>query len=635
MLTPLEVLKKYWGYNQFRPPQESIIQHILNDENVCAFLPTGGGKSICFQVPAMCKKGICIVISPLIALMEDQVINLTQRGISAVFLKAGMHFKEVNRILDNCIYGNTKFLYLSPERLQQELVQERIKQMNVNLFAIDEAHCISQWGHDFRPSYRKLSILNDLKPNTTTIAVTATATTKVQQDIVEQLQLKKPIILKQSLKRDNIGIHVKFCNDKYDALLEKLKHAKASSIVYVRSRKATKELSIFLNQNQINAAAYSGGLIDKERKDVLQQWLNEKTQVVVATNAFGMGIDKANVRQVIHFHLPESLESYFQEIGRCGRDRMPSEATILYNKSDIKRLKEQFVDVIPQLNEVIEIYIKLTSYFSIAYGEGENETFELDLYKFCNTYGLNSHLVYNTLELLDRLSILVFHKSSYQQAALQFICNQKDIFEYLNSHPEHDDICNCLLRTYGGVFDNLTPIDINLLAHLTKSSKKQIVKSIEELKKADIINAYIFLHELSITFLVPKENKRTIYRFANEIKAYKTLKYNKAKAVVDFIRNSNQCRSNQLLNYFGEQNNTSCMTCSVCLNLETNTNIYTDYKKVSTFILNKLALHECDARSLIEHNAFSKFEIIETLKKLLDQKKINISDKNTYKLNKL
>lgn len=635
MYSPHQILKKYWGFDDFLEPQEVIINKLLDGNNLCAFLPTGGGKSLCYQVPALCEKGICIVISPLVALMEDQVNNLSHKGISAVYLKAGMSYKEINRILDNCIYGNIKFLYLSAERLQQEIVQERIKQMNVNLFAIDEAHCISQWGHDFRPSYKKLKILTDLKPYVKTIAVTASATKLVQQDIIEQLQLANPVIIKRSLKRNNIGIYVEFANDKYHCLLGKFKQNKGAAIVYVRSRRATKELSAFLNQNNIKAAAYNGGLTDKERKKVLNDWITEKNEVVVATNAFGMGIDKPNVRQVIHFHLAESMESYFQEIGRCGRDGLPSKAITIYNKSDFKRLKSQFIDVIPQLKEVIEIYIKLNSFFSIAYGEGENTSHEFDMYLFCEKYKFNVNLVYNTLDLLERFGILVLNKTSFQKTTIQFACDQKQVFDFLSSYPQHASIIECILRTYGGIFDNFTPIDLNLIAHSANTTKKEVLNTLQELKRLKIINATIYVQDFSIFFLVPKENKRTIYKYAKEIEQYKIDKYVKAKAVVDFIKNTKQCRSIQVLEYFGEENNSSCLNCSVCLNEENETEKKIDYMAVSDFILSNLLKDELDVRSLIELKKYNRLQIIETLKKLLDQKKIKISDKNTYKLNNI
>lgn len=633
MKKPLQILEKYWGYTSFRDPQESLIHHVLNGENVCGFLPTGGGKSICFQVPALCREGICIVISPLIALMQDQVDNLKKRGISATYLKGGMNYKEVSRILDNCIYGKLKFLYLSPERLQQEIVQERIKQMDVNLFAIDEAHCISQWGHDFRPAYRKLQVLQDLKPKTNTIALTATATKDVQKDIVELLQLTNPKIIKKSFKRENIAIKVKFSHDKRYELLHRLQRQKNTSIVYVRSRATTKDLSSYLNQHAVSALAYNAGMDHKDREKVLKKWLNEDIQVVVATNAFGMGIDKANVRQIIHFHLPESLESYFQEVGRCGRDGLASEASIIYNQSDFKRLKQQFIDVIPELNEVVKIFNKLTSFFKIAYGEGENRTYDFDLFSFSKRYDFNIHLVYQTLELLERLSILTLNKTSHRQTSIQFICNQKQIFHFLDNHPMHANAVQTILRTYGGIFDNLVNIDFNLISHIANTSKEDLLNTLQLLQKQKFIKADFYIHDLSITFLVPKENDKSILLHAKYIKKYKQFKYEKAKAVVDFTRNSAVCRSKQLMHYFGEKDSENCHICSVCIDEEKEPTKDVNFKEVSKFILAKLAKQEYNTRSLIEFENFTENEIIQTLRKLLSIEKIKLTLKNTYKLN--
>jgi ATP-dependent DNA helicase RecQ len=630
---PVDVLNEYWGFSAFRNPQDIIINHLLDGENVCAFMPTGGGKSICFQVPALCQEGICIVISPLIALMQDQVNNLKKHGISATYLKGGMSFRDVSRILDNCIYGHIKFLYLSPERLQQEVVQERITQMNVNLFAIDEAHCISQWGHDFRPAYRKLNILRDLKPQTKTIALTATATKEVQKDIIELLNLDQPKIIKKSFKRENIALKVNFCQDKRYQLLHVLQQQKKTSIVYVRSRSTTKDLSLFLSHNGIPSLAYNGSMNHKERELALKKWTDEEALVVVATNAFGMGIDKANVRQVIHYHLPENLESYFQEVGRCGRDGLHSTATTIYNESDFKRLKSQFIDVIPNLNEVIDIFKKLTSFFKIAYGEGENSTFDFDLFSYCKKYNLNVHLVYQTLELLERLSIVSLNKTSHKQTAIQFICNQKQVFNYIEKNEIHADIIQSILRTYGGIFDNQVNIDFSLIAHLAKKTKENVLQTLQVLDKQSFISAAFYIHDLSITFLVPKENEKSILLHSRYIKAYKLHKYEKAKAVVDYIRNYENCRSSQLMQYFGEQEIKKCEICSVCLNEENVIISEINYKKVSNFILKKLTSGEYDARNLIAFQIFSKNEIIQTLRKLLDLEKIKLTQKNTYKLN--
>jgi len=369
---PLDILKTYWGYEQFKPSQELAVDSILGQKDTCVFLPTGGGKSICFQVPALVEPGICIVVSPLVALMQDQVENLKSRGIKAQLLKSGMSHVEVDQRLDNCIYGNYKFLYLSPERLQQELVRERIRKMNVNFIAVDEAHCISQWGHDFRPAYRKIHLLKELQPGISIIALTATATEKVKQDIITELELEDPTIISESFRRSNIALLTDFTADKMNALYSQLNITTENSIVYVRNRSACVELSEFLNKKGLRSTYFHGGISQTDKQKKLANWLKEEVPIIIATNAFGMGIDKANVRQVIHYHLPESLESYYQEAGRAGRDGKPAKAVVLFNESDKQRLKNQFIKTIPNFEAVKSVYKALMSNFRIAYGEGEN-----------------------------------------------------------------------------------------------------------------------------------------------------------------------------------------------------------------------------------------------------------------------
>lgn len=368
------VLQQYWGYDDFRGSQRKIIDTVISGQDVLALMPTGGGKSICYQVPALAMEGICIVVSPLVALIQDQVAQLKKRNIKAIALTGGIRSNEVNDLLDNCVFGNYKFLYLSPERLQQTVVRERIQQMNVNLIAIDEAHCISQWGNDFRPAYLECSILKELAPQTPMIALTATATPRVVDDIVENLELKEVRIFKDSFSRSNIAFKVKRSEDKLYQLKKYMEKVSGSGIVYVRSRKMSISLANFLVKNGVSASFYHGGIPKSDKEEKLNRWLNGKDRVMVATNAFGMGVDKPDVRLVVHYQIPDSLESYFQEAGRAGRDGEPSTAIILTSKEDADRAKQQFLSTLPDVSFVKTVYSKLNNYFQISYGELISET---------------------------------------------------------------------------------------------------------------------------------------------------------------------------------------------------------------------------------------------------------------------
>ena len=421
MKHPIELLEHYWKFSAFKPLQEEIIEAVLANEDCIALLPTGGGKSICFQIPALIKDGICIVVSPLIALMQDQVNTLKEKGIKAMALTSGVTYADIDRMLDNCIFGNYKFLYISPERLQQDLVQERIKQMNVNLIAVDEAHCISQWGHDFRPAYRTIKVLRTLHPNVNVICLTASATRKVVEDIYTQLDCIAPKVFKTSFQRPNLAYLTLDCNDKYFKTVQILKKYSGSSIIYVRNRKATLEISSYLNNLGVTSGYYHGGLSTKEKESQFARWSTDQNQVMVATNAFGMGIDKANVQTVIHHNLPESLESYYQEAGRAGRNNENAYAVILRNSSDEMNSKNQFIKSLPDPSFLKIFYKRLCNYFQISYGEGVNTTHNFNFKLFCSTYNLPSILTYNGLKILDRTSIISLEERFKNTAFLKII----------------------------------------------------------------------------------------------------------------------------------------------------------------------------------------------------------------------
>ena len=631
MQQPINILEHYWNYTSFKPQQENIINAILDNEDVFTLMPTGGGKSLCFQIPALVRDGICIVISPLIALMKDQVQALQAKGIKAMAITSGISYNELGTALDNCIYGKYKFLYLSPERLQQELVQIRIRQMNVNLIAIDEAHCISQWGNDFRPAYKNIKVLRELQPGVNDIAVTASATPEVAKDIITELDFIDAKIFKHSFERKNLGYMTFETEDKYYKLEQILKKQNAPAIVYVRNRRATKEISRFLEDKGFTSTFFHGGLSNKEKEDKLNLWLNNNKHIMVATNAFGMGIDKPDVKTVIHFNLPESLESYFQESGRAGRNGKKAFAVLLKNASDSNLLKNQFLKVLPSVAFVKQVYRKLCNYFQISYGEGAYTTFDFNFNLFCNTYNFNTILAFNAFQILDRTSVINLTKQFNKLATLQFIVNDTQVFEYINKHPETNIIIKSLLRTYGGIFEHQTTINTIKISEKASITEDVLLKTLNQLHNDNIIEFQYSTTDASITFIEPREDDKTINRIAKVINQQNDLKKTQIESVIKYIENDSVCKSMQLLTYFGEKNLSPCGNCSVCIRNKPN-NSAPDIKTIKDAIILVLEQDECSSRKLSEILPFSEDNISETIKVLLEHNIITITNTNTYKL---
>lgn len=632
MNTPNEILKRYWGHSSLRPAQKKTVEYILNRKDVICLLPTGGGKSICFQVPALLQKeGICIVISPLISLMQDQVENLKRKGIKAMMLAGHISFKDLMIQLDNCMYGGYKFLYLSPERLQNELVQERIQQMNVNLVAIDEAHCISEWGHDFRPAYRGIAVLKELLPEVNFIALTATATERVLKDISENLELTQAKIVKLSFERKNISLLVKKSEDKNYELQKFLHKNHGVSIVYVRSRQLTQQLCKFLKSHQISAKAYHGGMTIEQKQRLLKEWQSEQFEVMVATNAFGMGIDKANVRSVIHFHLPDSLESYYQEVGRAGRDNRASKAFLIYNNADILKLKTQFLTNSPNPENLKTIYKKLNSYFSIAYGEGQEEQFNFNFLDFCNTYSFNTYLTYNVLQLLDRLDVISLSNEFHQRTELFFKISHVALDIFLNKNRHFQNLIHSLLRMQGGFFDYKTTINLKILQNKTGLNQSKINSLLKNLEQLDVIDLTLADQDSTIEFLVPREDHLTINPLVPYIKQSYKNKKTKINAVINFIENQEKCRVIQLLSYFDEEKQEDCGHCSVCLSKKRHEKAASeDLKNIRQAIVKKLQENEFSSKQLVEELNFTEEHVLFVIKRMLDLNEIKISEGNTY-----
>ncbi|WP_299126299.1 RecQ family ATP-dependent DNA helicase [uncultured Winogradskyella sp.] len=626
---PIEVLERHWNHTSFRPLQEEIITSVLNHEDTFALLPTGGGKSICFQIPALIQDGICIVVSPLIALMKDQVNTLKQKGIKAIALTSGISYKDLDTQLDNCIYGNYKFLYLSPERLQQPLVQERIQQMPVNLIAVDEAHCISQWGNDFRPAYKNISILRQIHPHVNCIALTATAKHNVVDDIIENLDFVSPKIYKASFARPNIAYSVIHTDDKLFQLEHILNTHQGSSIIYVRNRKATININNYLIAKKFSSTFYHGGITNKEKQERLHQWTNGQKQIIVATTAFGMGIDKANVKTVIHFNLPESLESYYQEAGRAGRNGELAYAIILKQHVDEDHLRNQFLSTLPSVDFVKTVYNKLCNYFQISYGEGENSLHQFDFKSFCSAYKLSASITYNALLLLDRNAIITLTQHFNFRTKIQFITPNTVLFQYLETHLDLNILVKVLLRTYGGIFDYETKVNLSLIIQKSNLTEKLVIEQLKRLEKDGVISLQMANTDSEITFLQPREDDITINPIAKTIEQQHTLKHQQIESVLTYIQNDKICKSQQLLAYFGEKGNKVCGKCSVC-KLKTSEINSSSKASLSDDILNTLKVKALSSRQLLHTIKCSEHELLLTLSELMETKKIKITNANTY-----
>jgi len=627
---PNIILEQYWGFNSFIGSQKKIIDTILSKRDVLALMPTGGGKSLCFQIPALAKEGICIVVSPLIALIHNQVETLKERGIKAIALTGGISFEEVNNLLDNCLFGNYKFLYLSPERLQQEIVRDRIQQMNVNLIAIDEAHCISQWGHDFRPAYLECSKLRELIPTAPIIALTATATQTVADDIVAHLKFINPLVVKDSFSRGNIAFSVLWEEDKRYTLKQLCLTNDKSAIVYVRTRRLAQDLANYLNTNNCSASHFHGGLSKKEKKERLDLWLSDKVKTMVATNAFGMGIDKPDVALVVHYQIPDCIENYFQEAGRAGRNGEPARAVLLTNKMDEDQVKSQFLSVLPDIPFIKLVYNKLNNYFQIPYGEGFDEKFQLNFNAFCETYKLNQLITFNAFRVMDQNSVFALSEAFYKKTTLRFLTNKEQLISYLGKNRNLADTVQIILRTYGGVFEFDTKINTVLIAKKVGATEESILKTLRQLKAENIIAYQERNSDLELTFLVPREDDVTINVFAHKVKALNATKVRNIESILTYINNTKVCRSKQLLHYFGEQIETNCGECDIC---KTKIRLDADIKAfVSDEIVRLLKTESQSSRELIKALDFEENTILNVVKELLETGKISINTRNEYEL---
>jgi ATP-dependent DNA helicase RecQ len=584
-----QILQQYWGYSTFRTPQDQIIEEILDGKDVLALMPTGGGKSICYQVPALLMEGVCLVISPLIALMKDQVFQLKQRNIVADAIYSGMGSKEIERIFNNCIFGQNKLLYLSPERLQSAYAIEKISQMNISLLAVDEAHCISQWGYDFRPPYLQIANFREIHPNTPVLALTATATPRVVEDIQEKLCFRKRNTIKISFQRKNLAYIIQHETDKKTRLIKVLQSIAGASVVYAPTRKLTKEIALYLQSRGLSADYYHAGLERNERSDKQDAWISGKTRVISATNAFGMGIDHPSVRTVIHMHLPESIEAYFQEAGRAGRDGDKAYALLMYEEKDIDQWKERFQNSWPDLVEIKGIYHALGSYFKVAIGAQPEESFDFELSIFTKLYDFAPAKILRALKILEENNYLYVSESIYLPSRLIFSCTQEEMYDYMLRNPQQGNIMQALLRVYQGVFEHQVSIDEYKLATHLQSNKSHVIDQLHQLHAAGLIQYSPTKDKPQIYFTQPREEARYLLIDKEKVERLRKWKEDQMNAMLHFVQDDH-CRSMALLAYFGEKNALPCGICDTCIERKKNTQKRKRMDKIQKHILGNLTL---------------------------------------------
>ncbi|HET7117398.1 MAG TPA: ATP-dependent DNA helicase RecQ [Hanamia sp.] len=566
MKEPKEILKEYWGYEAFRPLQEEIINSILASRDTLALMPTGGGKSICFQVPSLMNEGLCLVISPLIALMKDQVANLKKKGIPALSIYSGMSYIEVKKTLQNAAYGKFKFLYVSPERLETELFLEYLPLIKINLIAVDEAHCISQWGYDFRPPYLRISAIREYYPNVPVLALTASATLEVQKDICEKLQFKNGYqSFHQSFERPNLSYSAFELSSKQKKLLTILKKVLGSGIVYCKTRKRTKEIAEMLNMNGIHADFYHAGLSNEDRGKKQENWINNKIRIIVCTNAFGMGIDKPDVRTVIHYDVPDALENYYQEAGRAGRDGKKSYSVLFYNENEINELKKKVNVRFPSKEVIKKVYGALCNFFQLPSGSGEGLSYDFDINSFIKNFKLDAFSVNSVLKILEQEELINYSEQFFSPSTIVFTTSKNTLNSFEKSHPQYDDVVKGLLRSYDGIFDFPAVINETQLAQFISIKKGKLLQNLIELKGMGIID------------YIPQKEKPQIYFLKNRVKAddlfineKNILKRKQAfekrlEIMVHFATNKSQCRSKMIAFYFNDHKVRQCGICDNCL----------------------------------------------------------------------
>lgn len=619
MTSPEELLKHYWEHAHFRAPQKEIIQAVLAGKDVLALLPTGGGKSVCFQIPALLMEGVCIVVTPLIALMQDQVAQLKKKGINAIAVHSGLAHREIDIALDNCIYGQVKLLYLSPERLLTDLFRERFKKMNVSLIAIDEAHCISQWGYDFRPPYLQIAELREIKPSIPFIALTASATRLVKEDIAAKLLLRSPAIFQRSVVRENLSFVVRRTENKEKKLLEVLKKVHGTCIVYVRSRKATEDLSRWLNKHGIKSTFYHAGLSHEDRSIRQLEWVNHQVRAMVSTNAFGMGINKEDVRAVIHMDLPENLESYYQEAGRAGRDGKRAFAVLIFHDADVLALEHKVQQSQPGLDYLKKIYQGLANYYQLAVGSNQGESFNFELDEFCKRFNLKSSSVYPALKKLEEVGLIQLSESFYRPSKVHFATDKKKLYDFQVANEKFDPLIKTLLRLYGGeLFEEFMAVSESQVAKSLKCSEREVRDDLVKLSKLQLLNYEPATDKPQITFVLARQDADHLPVDKARMEARRKLIFEKKDAMVNYATQIHRCRMEVIQEYFDEEAAIPCGICDVCIDKrkKENKTLLNDYRNQVIYFLKQkpMAAEELEeAVSPQDHELF-----IEVVREMVD-----------------
>ena len=632
----IDVLKKYWGHTQFRLKQQEIINQVINKQDTLALLPTGGGKSICYQVPALMQEGICLVISPLIALMDDQVRFLKSKGIKSIAITSGMHYNEIDTALTNCIYGGVKFLYLSPEKLQNELVQTRIKEMNINLITVDEAHCISEWGHNFRPAYRHISEIREIIPNTPILALSATATASVIDDIQNNLDFKEHNLIQSSFVRTNLSYVVDNIEDKKSRLLKLVDKIKSSVIVYVGSRKAAKEIANFLLNNNYSVNYYHGGLDAKVRTERQESWTQNQTRIIVATNAFGMGIDKADVKLVVHLELPSTLEAYFQEAGRAGRNGKQAYAFLLANKSDVKKQQDLLNFRYPSITEIKTVYQNLANFFQLAENVLPEQSISFDIINFSERYKMSSLKVYNILKYLEKEEHIKLSEAMYSPSKLMIKVNNSELYKFQIANKFYDNFLKILLRSYSNLFNNYAIINEQEIANRLNISINEVIRLINKLEQLEIVKYSPNNNNSLITYLKSRKDTEKLYLAEKKWEERKKYEQEKLDKITNYVIDKSTCRSELLLHYFGEQKNNKCGKCDFCINEKRKNIKQSEYKKISNELENILKDKELTIEKIcILMPNYSEQKIFSIIQYLFDNDRVGkFGNKYQWKSNK-